>query len=126
MSVIEGWLKEVHDEKGSDLFVTADAPPCIKVNGKIRAISTEVLLPEEVTEIVKSIMTKKQIREFDETLECQFAIALGDDVRFRVSAFYQQAHVGMPSHRPGHHGPRTRAAHPRGRIRLCRSRSHRR
>ena len=95
MSVIEGWLKEVHEEKGSDLFVTADAPPCIKVNGKIRAISTEVLLPEEVTEIVKSIMTKKQIREFDETLECQFAIALGDDVRFRVSAFYQQAHVGM-------------------------------
>ena len=95
MSVIEGWLKEVHVEKGSDLFVTADAPPCIKVNGKIRAISTEVLLPDEVSEIVKSIMTKKQIREFDETLECQFAIALGEDVRFRVSAFYQQAQVGM-------------------------------
>ena len=95
MSVIEGWLKEVHVEKGSDLFVTADAPPCIKVNGKIRAISTEVLLPDEVSEIVKSIMTKKQIREFDETMECQFAISLGDDVRFRVSAFYQQAHIGM-------------------------------
>ena len=95
MSVVEGWLKEVHEEKGSDLFVTADAPPCIKVNGKIRAISTEVLLPDEVSEIVKSIMTKKQIREFDETMECQFAIALGDDVRFRVSAFYQQAHIGM-------------------------------
>ncbi len=95
MSVIDGWLREVHEEKGSDLFVTADAPPCIKVNGKIRAISTEVLLHDEVSEIVKSIMTKKQIREFDETMECQFAIALGDDVRFRVSAFYQQAHIGM-------------------------------
>ena len=75
MSVIEGWLKEVHEEKGSDLFVTADAPPCIKVNGKIRAISTEVLLQDEVSELVKSIMTKKQIREFDETMECQFAIS---------------------------------------------------
>jgi twitching motility protein PilU len=95
MSVVEGWLQQLHDEKGSDLFVTADAPPCIKVNGKIRPISTEVLLPDEVTEIVQGIMTKKQLREFQETMECQFAIALGEEVRFRVSAFFQQAHVGM-------------------------------
>lgn len=95
MSAIEGWLKQVHEEKGSDLFVTAGAPPCIKVHGKMRPVSTEVLLPEEVSEIVASLMNKKQMREFQETLECQFAIALGDEVRFRVSAFYQQAQVGM-------------------------------
>ena len=80
MSVVEGWLRELHEEKGSDLFITADAPPCIKVNGKIRAISTEVLLPEEAREIVHSIMTERQSREFDETFECQFAISLGDEV----------------------------------------------
>ena len=95
MSAVESWLRELHEEKGSDLFITADAPPCIKVNGKIRAISTEVLLPEEAHEIVHSIMTDRQSREFDETFECQFAISLGDDVRFRVSAFYQQTFVGM-------------------------------
>jgi len=95
MSAVEGWLQELHKEKGSDLFITADAPPCIKVNGRIRPVSTEVLLGEEVKEIVYGIMTKKQMREFDETQECQFAISLGEDVRFRVSAFYQQAHVGM-------------------------------
>jgi twitching motility protein PilU len=95
MSAVNDWLLKVHEERGSDLFVTADAPPCIKVNGKIRPISTEVLLAEEVAELVKGIMTRKQIREFDETMECQFAIALGEDVRFRVSAFYQQAQIGM-------------------------------
>jgi len=95
MSLVEGWLQQLHDEKGSDLFITADAPPCIKVNGKIRPISTEVLLADEVSEIVLGIMTKKQLREFQETMECQFAIALGEEVRFRVSAFYQQANVGM-------------------------------
>ncbi len=95
MSVVEDWLRKLHEEKGSDLFVTANAPPCIKVNGKIQAVSTEVLLPEEVDEIVHSLMTRKQAREFDEKLECQFAISLGDEVRFRVSAFYQQGHVGM-------------------------------
>lgn len=95
MSAVEDWLLKVHEEKGSDLFVTADAPPSIKVNGKIRPISTEPLLAEEVAEIVRGVMNKKQLREFDESLECQFAIALGDDVRFRVSAFYQQGQVGM-------------------------------
>jgi twitching motility protein PilU len=95
MSVVEDWLKELHKEKGSDLFITADAPPCIKVNGKIKAISTEVLLRDEVSEIVHSLMSKKQLREFDETLECQFAIALGNEVRFRISAYYQQGNVGM-------------------------------
>jgi len=95
MSTINNWLREVHEEKGSDLFITADAPPCIKVNGKIRPISTEVLLPEEVSEIVQSLMTPKQKTEFVNTQECQFAIALGDEVRFRISAFFQQGHPGI-------------------------------
>jgi len=95
MSAIQDWLRKVHEEKGSDLFITADAPPCMKVNGKIRPISTEVLLPEEVSEIVHSIMTDKQVREYDQTLECQFAIALDDEMRFRVSAYWQQGNAGM-------------------------------
>lgn len=99
MNVINDWLQEVHQEKGSDLFVTADAPPCIKVNGKIRPISTEVLLPEEVKEIVHSLMNERQIKEFEETQECQFAIARGDDVRFRISAFYQQGCAGIVARR---------------------------
>ncbi len=40
-------------------------------------------------------MTERQEREFEDTNECQFAIALADDVRFRVSAFVQQGRVGM-------------------------------
>lgn len=99
MSVIKDWLRQVHTEKGSDLFITADAPPCIKVNGKIRPVSTEVLLPEEAKEIVLSLMSPAQQREFAETLECQFAIALDEESRFRVSAFYQQGHVGMVARR---------------------------
>ncbi len=95
MSVVETWLRQVHEEKGSDLFITSEAPPCIKVNGKIRAVSTETLLPEEAEEIVRGLMTDRQEREFDETQECQFAIALEDDVRFRVSAFVQQGRTGM-------------------------------
>ena len=95
MRVVETWLRQLHEEKGSDLFITADAPPCLKVNGKIRAVSTEVLLPEEAAEIVHGVMNNRQREEFKTTQECQFAISLEGDVRFRVSAFYQQGSIGM-------------------------------
>jgi twitching motility protein PilU len=95
MDSIESWLRQLHEERGSDLFVTADAPPCIKVNGKIRGITTEVLLPEEVEEIVYSVMNERQRDEYEATQECQFALALEGEVRFRVSAFFQQGNMGM-------------------------------
>ena len=94
-NTIEGWLRQLHEERGSDLFVTADAPPCIKVNGKIRGLTTEVLLPDEVEEIIADVMNERQREEYDTTQECQFAISLDGDVRFRVSAFYQQGMQGM-------------------------------
>ncbi len=95
MSVLKDWLLVLHEEKGSDLFVTVDSPPCIKVNGKIRQITSEVLLPEETEEIVHSIMNDNQSAEFRKTRECQFSISFGEEVRFRISAFYQQSFVGM-------------------------------
>lgn len=95
MSILDGWLKQLHEEVGSDLFVTVDAPPCIKVHGKIRPISTDVLKASDTSEIVFSIMSERQKNEFVQTNECQFAYALDSEVRFRVSAFYQQGHIGM-------------------------------
>ncbi len=62
MSSVESWLRQLHEERGSDLFVTADAPPCVKVNGKIRGITTEVLLPEEVHEIIHDVMNETATR----------------------------------------------------------------
>jgi len=38
MGIVDGWLKQLHEEAGSDLFVTVDAPPCIKVHGKVKPI----------------------------------------------------------------------------------------
>lgn len=95
MSIVDGWLKQLHDEVGSDLFVTVDAPPCIKVHGKIKPISTDMLSPDETREIAFSMMSDLQKNEFIQTSECQFAYALDAEVRFRVSAFMQQGMVGL-------------------------------
>ena len=95
MKVIDNWLKQLHDEVGSDLFITVDAPPCIKVHGKIKPISTDLLTAEKSREIVLSVMSERQKEEFRNTQELQFAYSLGPEVRYRMSAFFQQGMVGM-------------------------------
>ena len=99
MKAIDNWLKQLHDEVGSDLFVMVDAPPCIKVHGKIKPISTDLLTPEKTHEIVFSVMSERQKEEFRNTQELQFAYSLGPEVRYRMSAFVQQGMVGLVARR---------------------------
>ena len=95
MNTIQDWLHKLHDAKGSDLFVTVGAPPCIKVNGRIKPLTREALTHEMVHDIIDSIMTADQRQEFQTSHECQFAVSLEGVARFRVSAFYQRNSVGM-------------------------------
>jgi twitching motility protein PilU len=95
MNDIRDWLRQLHELEGSDLFVTAGAPPCLKVNGRIRPIGDATLSHEEVTDIIHGIMRQDQREEFHSTRECQFAISLEGTARFRVSAFYQRTSVGI-------------------------------
>ena len=82
-------------QKGSDLFITADFPPAIKVDGKITPVSKSSLTPQHTIELVRSVMNDKQAAEFESTKECNFAISPPGVGRFRVNAFVQQARVGM-------------------------------
>ena len=89
-------LQLMIQKNGSDLFITADAPPSMKVNGTIMPVTKSALTPEQSMTLVKSVMTPSQIKEFDETLECQFAISdKQQNARFRVSAFVQKDCAGM-------------------------------
>ena len=59
-------------------------------------VTKSALTPEQSMTLVKSVMTPSQIKEFDETLECQFAISdKHQNARFRVSAFVQKDCAGM-------------------------------
>ena len=89
-------LQLMVQKNGSDLFITADAPISMKVNGTIAPVTKSALTPEQSMTLVKSVMTPSQIKEFDETLECQFAISdKHQNARFRVSAFVQKDCAGM-------------------------------
>jgi twitching motility protein PilU len=88
-------LKLLHRRNGSDLFITADFPPAIKVDGKIIKVSDSLLSPVHTVALVRSVMNDKQAAEFERTKECNFAIAPTDVGRFRCNAFMQQGNVGM-------------------------------
>ena len=87
-------LKKMVERNGSDLFITRGFPPAIKVDGTIHKATDSPLSGDQSAMMVRAIMNDKQIKEFDATKECNFAIAPQGIGRFRVSAFIQQGYVG--------------------------------
>ncbi len=92
--LMQNLLKKMVEKEGSDLFITCGFPPAIKVDGTIHKATDEPLLADQSAMMVRSIMNDKQVKEFDGTKECNFAIAPQGIGRFRVSAFIQQGMVG--------------------------------
>lgn len=83
-------------QKASDLFISADIEPCMKINGEIHPVAKTKLTGEIVGKLIQAIMTEKQQQEFNSTRECNFAISNKDQTaRFRVSAFQQRDQPGM-------------------------------
>jgi twitching motility protein PilU len=94
IKLMQELLKRVVERKASDLFITANFPPAIKLDGEIRPQMERALTPEQSAILVRAIMNDRQTKEFDATKECNFAIAPPGIGRFRVSAFVQQSHIG--------------------------------
>ncbi len=82
-------------KKSSDLFITAEFPPAMKIDGKLTPVSSQVLSALQTREIARAIMNDKQTSEFDATNECNFAIGIPGVARFRVNAFIQRGVVGV-------------------------------
>jgi twitching motility protein PilU len=80
---------------GSDLFLTADFPPAIKVDGKITKVSPQPLNSQHTISLARAVMNDKQAAEFERTKECNFAISPQGIGRFRCNAFMQQGQVGL-------------------------------
>ncbi|PKO52757.1 MAG: type IV pili twitching motility protein PilT [Betaproteobacteria bacterium HGW-Betaproteobacteria-20] len=88
-------LKFMLDKGGSDLFFSTGAAIHIEIEGDTLPINTQVMAPGMIKEIAYSLMSADQIKEFEATLECNFAIGKKDVGRFRVNVFRQRGEVGM-------------------------------
>ena len=88
-------LRLLVSRSGSDLFLTCDFPPAVKVDGKVVKVSPQPLSSQHTMALARSVMNDKQSAEFERTKECNFAISPQGIGRFRVNAFVQQGQVGM-------------------------------
>ena len=60
-------LRLMVSRNGSDLFLTADFPPAIKVDGKVTKVSPQPLTGQHTLALTRSIMNDKQAAEFERT-----------------------------------------------------------
>ena len=88
-------LRAMMVKNASDLFITTNATPSFKVDGKIFPIAGDPLNGRQSQELCYSIMNEEQRRIFEDEKECNFAIHPKKIGRFRVNVFVQQDNVGM-------------------------------
>jgi twitching motility protein PilU len=80
---------------GSDLFVSKDFPPAMKLQGAMQPMTNQKLSGEVARDLAYALMNQRQREEFARDLECNFAISLPGVARFRVNVFMQQQNIGM-------------------------------
>ncbi len=78
----------------SDLHLSADLPPMIRVDGDVRRINIPPLDHKTVHGLVYDIMNDKQRKDFEEFLETDFSFEIPDLARFRVNAFNHNRGAG--------------------------------
>jgi len=88
-------LKLMIEKEGSDLFITVGFPPAIKVHGKIMPVSKTELTPDNTKALAYAVMNDKQLKEYEATKECNFAVNPVGVGRFRANAFVQQSFCGL-------------------------------
>jgi twitching motility protein PilU len=80
---------------GSDLFISKDFPPSMKLQGAMKPLVNQKLSAEIAHELAYALMNERQRGEFERDLEANFAISIPGVSRFRVNVFVQQQNVGM-------------------------------
>jgi twitching motility protein PilT len=71
----------------SDLHISANQPPIVRVYGEMKRVKMDALASDDIRTMLFSIMTEEQRAEYEKELEIDFAISFGEKARFRVNAF---------------------------------------
>jgi twitching motility protein PilT len=83
-------LKRMLEMNGSDLHITTNSPPQIRVHGHLVPLDLPQLTPAETKQLAYSVMTDSQKHRFEESLELDFSFGLKGLARFRANVFNQR------------------------------------
>src|SRR6266702_1309571 len=83
-------LKRLLEMGGSDLHITTNSPPQIRVHGHLVPLDLPQMTPAETKQLAYSVMTDSQKHRFEENLELDFSFGLKGLARFRANTFNQR------------------------------------
>src|SRR6478735_6659436 len=83
-------LKRMLEMNGSDLHITTNSPPQIRVHGHLVPLDLPQMTPAETKQLAYSVMTDSQKHRFEENLELDFSFGLKGLARFRANVFNQR------------------------------------
>ncbi len=86
-------LKTMLEMNGSDLHVTNNSPPQVRVDGKLRPLDMPPLTAVETKQIAYSVLTDNQKHRLEESLELDFSFGIKNLARFRANVFMQRGAV---------------------------------
>ncbi|MHC4976839.1 MAG: type IV pilus twitching motility protein PilT [Planctomycetota bacterium] len=90
---IDRLLDTVIKTGASDLHLTVERPPTLRLHGELRNLQTKVLDGDDMVTLMKSITPERNQQELQEVGGTDFGFAYGDAARFRVSVFRQRGNV---------------------------------
>ena len=79
----------------SDLHIVTGRPPILRAGGRLRALETKVLEPDDTVALMKSITPERNQQELQEEGGTDYGFAFGDQARFRVAIFRQKGNISM-------------------------------
>jgi len=89
-SSLKEMLQHTVEQGASDLHLTTNSPPQIRIDGVLQPINDEKLTPTDTKRLVYSILTDKQKQRLEENLEIDFAFGIKGMARFRANVFHQR------------------------------------
>ncbi len=87
-------LKQMVEREASDLYLTVESPPTVRVEGVNQPLPAPALTPTDVEELTNSLMTERQRAVFEQEMEMNLGISSTSMGRFRINVFKQRGSVG--------------------------------
>ncbi|SKA74146.1 twitching motility protein PilT [Paucidesulfovibrio gracilis DSM 16080] len=94
MAKINAFFKMLHEHGGSDLHLSAGAPPMLRLRGDLQRIKYKPFSDEDLKKLLFEITPQAKIKEFEETGDVDFAYEAPGLARYRVNFFRQHRGVG--------------------------------
>ncbi len=94
MYEIEQMMEEVVEKDASDLHLTVEIPPTLRINGELIQTERPVLSAEDIKRLLYDILTDSQRRKLESDLELDLSYALENGSRFRINLYWQRGNLG--------------------------------